>query len=182
MVGLLFPIKVLHAQNISEIKFQDRKYEYKIGKDSITTKDLNWGPFLKPNEALWALDEIILKRPDDGIPVGYAIEINKKMVGIIDYHTYYKEINAVEVGYILHRDYWNQGIMTRCLKEIIKIGFNYLEVDKIIVGHLQSNEASKHVILNCDFKYESQKITEYKDKSGVVLYYSIYKYEFEGGN
>ena len=36
MVGLLFPIKVLHAQNISEIKFQDRKYEYKIGKDSIT--------------------------------------------------------------------------------------------------------------------------------------------------
>jgi RimJ/RimL family protein N-acetyltransferase len=72
--------------------------------------------------------------------------------------------------------------MSRCLKEIVKVGFNYLDVDKILVGHLSTNEASKHVIINCGFKYESQKITEYKDKSGVVLYYSIYKYEFEGGN
>lgn len=155
---------------------------FEIGKDSITTKDLNWGPFLKPKEALWAIDEVILKRPKDGLPVGYAIIVDNKMVGIIDYHTYYKEINAVEVGYILHRDYWNQGIMSRCLKEIVKIGFNHLEVDKIIVGHLQTNEASRHVILNCGFKYESQKITAYKDKEGIVLYYSIYKYEFEGGN
>lgn len=155
---------------------------FEIGKDSITVRDLNWGPFIKPNEALWALDEIILKRPYSGLPVGYAIVIDNKMVGIIDYHTYYEPINTVEVGYILHRDYWNKGIMSKCLKEIVKIGFNYLEVDKIIVGHLSTNEASKHVILNSGFKYESQKITEYKDKEGIALYYSLYKYEFEGGN
>lgn len=35
-IGLLFSCGLLNAQNVSEIQFCDRKYEYEIGKDSIT--------------------------------------------------------------------------------------------------------------------------------------------------
>ena len=35
-IGLLFSCGLLNAQNVSEIQFCDRRYEYEIGKDSIT--------------------------------------------------------------------------------------------------------------------------------------------------
>lgn len=35
-IGLLFSTGLLNAQSVSEIQFCDRKYEYEIGKDSIT--------------------------------------------------------------------------------------------------------------------------------------------------
>ena len=36
VMGLLFSSGLLKAQNVAEIQFCDRKYEYEIGKDSIT--------------------------------------------------------------------------------------------------------------------------------------------------
>lgn len=36
VMGLLFSTGILKAQNVAEIQFCDRKYEYEIGKDSIT--------------------------------------------------------------------------------------------------------------------------------------------------
>lgn len=152
---------------------------YDIGRDFETTKYLNWGPFNNPNEALWVIKEIFFQRPINGLPVGYAIEYDGKMIGMIDFHTYYSYDNSAEIGYILHRDYQNRGIMTKCLREMVKLGFYHLDLDKIIVGHSSLNEASKRVILKCGFKYETQKIVRLKDYDDIGLYYAIYRYEYE---
>lgn len=156
---------------------------FEIGKDEETCRHLSWGPFMKPKEALWCIDEIFLKRPEAGLPVGYAI-IDKqneyKMIGMIDFHTYYEGINTAEIGYILNRSYWNKGIMKRCLKEMTKIGFEHLLLDKILVGHTLGNQASKQVILACGYHYEYQSVVPIKNQERIAMYYSIYRYEYEG--
>lgn len=154
---------------------------FEIGYDFETTKNLNWGPFNNPQEALWVIREIFLKRPLNGIPVGYAIVLGGKMIGMIDFHTYFQNDNAGEIGFILNRRYWNKGIMKRCLKEMIQLGFYHLNLDKIIIGHKYDNEASKRVILSCNFKYEGQKIVNLKGIDTIAYYYALYRYEFEGG-
>jgi len=154
---------------------------YAIGCDFETTKDLNWGPFNNPSEALWVIREIFFQRPISGIPVGYAIEMDGRMIGVIDFHTYYPHENAAEIGYILNRNYWNKGIMKKCLSEMIKIGFYHLDLDKIIVAHKIDNEASKHVIKACGFKYEYQKLVNLKGVDSIAYYYAMYRYEYEGG-
>lgn len=155
---------------------------YDIGRDEETCKHLNWGPFLKPKEALWCIEEVFLKRPLAGLPAGYAI-IDKaneaKMIGMIDFHTYYESINTAEIGYILHREYWNQGIMTRCLKEMTRIGFELLHLDKILVGHTLGNQSSKQVILQCGYHYEYQSLIKIKNHERIAMYYSLYCYEYK---
>ncbi len=103
------------------------------------------------------------------------------MIGMIDFHTYYESINTAEIGYILHREYWNQGIMTMCLKEMTRIGFQLLKLDKILVGHTLANQSSKQVILQCGYHYEYQSLAKIKNNECIAMYYSMYRYEYEEG-
>lgn len=175
------PIIRLGSIYLREINEADYMDYYLIGRDSKTTKHLNWGPFKRPDEALWTIRNVFFKRPLDGLPIGYAICIGDEMIGMIDYHTLHKQTNTVEVGYILKREYWGQGIMKRCLKAIVDVGFKYLNYDKIVVGHTLDNIASKKVILSAGFKYEYMRMVQIKDNYTFGLYYAYYKYEYFGG-
>ena len=166
---------------LREITRYDYIDYFEIGKDPEVCKYLCWGPFIYLEESLYAIDNFFLTRPRNGLPIGYAIVLGSKMIGVIDYHTFYPEINAVEIGYVLNRNYWNKGIMTQCLKKCIDIAFNYLNVDKILIAHVNENIASKRVIQKCGFKYESQKIITIKGENLLSSSYSIHRFEYEGG-
>ena len=72
------------------------------------------------------------------------------------------------------------GIMTKALKAAINVGFNDLDLDKIIIGSETSNIRSLKLIERLGLKYEYSLVNEYKDAKHLCLYYSIYKYEFKG--
>ena len=165
---------------LREITIDDYLDLYECGKNPKMCQTLNWGPFNRLFEAKYVIQEIYLKRPLDGIPVGYAIIYDDKMVGMVDYHTYNKKDNSAEIGYFLNYDYWGLGIMTKSLKKAIEIGFSHLELDKIIIGTETTNERSLELIKRLNLKYEYSQINEYKDESHLCVYYSIYKYEFKG--
>jgi [ribosomal protein S5]-alanine N-acetyltransferase len=60
------------------------------------------------------------------------------MIGTIDFHSKIKKENGAEIGFVLHQDYWNQGIMSKCLNTVIDIGFDHLSYDFIKIKHLKS--------------------------------------------
>ncbi len=165
---------------LREIEEGDYIDFYECGKSKKMCETLNWGPFERLFDAKFVIKAIYLKRPEDGLPKGYAIIYEDKMIGMVEYHSYNNLNNSIELGYFLHEDYWNHGIMTKALKAAIKIGFNYLDVDKIIIGSETTNERSLKLIQRLGLKYEYSLINEYKDTSHLCLYYSIYKYEFKG--
>jgi len=163
-------------REICELDYLDY---YDIGRNEDVCKYLNWGPFLRINDAKFIIDEIFMHRPDEGLPKGYAIVLDNKMIGEIDFHNYRIEANSAEIGFILHHDYHNQGIMTKCLKAMIRVGFYDMDLDKIIVGHAYDNIASQRVIEKCGFKYECDKIENLKDNDVLARYYSIYRHEYK---
>lgn len=178
---------VLPEVNLGKIKLREIEESdyidlYECGKSELMCKTLNWGPFSRLFEAKFVMTEIYLKRPDEGIPKGYAIIINNKMVGLIEYHNYNLNDNSCEIGYFLNVDYWNKGIMTKSLLKAIDIGFNYLDLNKIIIGSDTENEKSINLIKRVGLKYENSFVNNYKDKNHLCVYYSIYKYEFKGAN
>lgn len=136
------------------IKLSDYKDLYDYGKDQEVTKFLSWGPLTQPIEARRSIKHIFYPRTKYELPRGYAIIDTKlnKMIGTVDFHTKPKDKNYAEIGYALHKDYWDQGIMTKAVKELIKIGFEYLNYDKIIVKHLSQNIGSQKVIVKSGFK------------------------------
>lgn len=151
---------------------------YDYGKDEEVTKFLTWGPFKKPSDAKKAIKYIFYPRVNKGLPRGYAIIDlkNNKMIGTIDFHTKKPMENGAEIGYVIHKDYWNQGIMSQALREIIHIGFDYLQYDIIHIKHMKNNVASQKVIEKNGFiKVKTESFSF--EKGHHLLVDDLYVYE-----
>lgn len=163
---------------LREIEERDYLDFYSIGSDSEVCKYLNWGPFIKPYEALYTIKEIFNQRPiEDMLPKGYAILMDNHMIGMIDFHSENQKQNSIEIGYFLSRKYWGLGIMHRALTYMVDLAFG-LGFDKVYLGSIVDNLRSIHLIESLGFKYEYESVGE--DSSNllhIVKYYSKYKNE-----
>jgi ribosomal-protein-alanine N-acetyltransferase len=172
------PIISFDHYMLRTIKKSDYKDMYIYGKDDETTKYLSWGPFLDPLEAKYSITKIFYPRVKQGLPIGYAIiDTNKnQMIGTVDFHTKPMNRNYAEIGYVIHKDYWGQGIMTKAVNALVKIGFEHLNYDKIIVKHISKNIGSKKVILKSGFNYV-KKEPYILEKRSYVLSDELLTYE-----
>ncbi len=168
------------------IKVSDFKGLYEYGKDKDVIKFLSWGPLVSPVEAKKTIKEVFYPRFKYELPRGYAIIDTKlnKMIGTVDFHSKKYDENIVELGYALHKDYWQQGIMTKAVGHLIKLGFEYLNYDKIIVKHLGQNIGSKKVILKSGFTYVKKEPYVLEKSTHVMtddmLTYEITKEQYYG--
>ncbi|MCU0104846.1 GNAT family N-acetyltransferase [Acholeplasma vituli] len=128
---------------------------FELGKDPITTEFLTWGPFKTLKEAITMIKFTYFRRTSRNEPIGYAIvdKATAKMIGTIEFHTFNRKMNTCEIGYVLSRDYWNQGIMTDCLKAVTKVAFNHLKMDRVVIKHIIENTASQRVILKAGYQF-----------------------------
>lgn len=167
------------------LKANDYKDYYEIGKNSDNITYLTWRAFVKKKDAKLML-ETYLRRGFKGEPIGYAIVDlqSGKMIGIIEFHTFDYIKNQAEVGYLLHKDYWQKGIMTKAVSKLIAIGFDYLNLEIIIIRSLKENIGSIKVIeRNHLNKLSEDKNAHYHEKTKTfhdIITYSITKEDYYG--
>lgn len=114
-------------------------------------RDLFPNPYTYEN-ALEFIEQII-EFPNDII---LGIEIEGNVCGVIGLHSrpdVYK-IN-MELGFWLGETYWNKGIMTTAIREIIKLGFDKPNVKRIYAEVFQHNRASCKVLEKAGFNLEA---------------------------
>ena len=90
----------------------------------------------------------------------FALEYKGKVIGSLGIEEYseenYPELDALqgrEIGYVLSKSYWGQGLMLEAVKAVIDWLFHEVRLDFIIVGHFDRNAQSKRVIEKCGFQY-----------------------------
>lgn len=90
----------------------------------------------------------------------FALEYNGKVIGSLGIEEYNEEhypelanLSGREIGYVLSRDYWGQGLMPEAVKAVIKHLFDVVKLDFILVGHFDWNRQSDRVIEKCGFRY-----------------------------
>ena len=178
------PVIYFNDYMLRTITKKDAKDMFSYGSDPDVTQYLNWGPFSILEEAKQTIKFIFLPRIKEELPVGYAIVDVKsnKMIGTIDFHSKIKGVNGCEIGYVLHKDYWNKGIMTEALKRVVKIGFDYLNYDLLRIKHVKNNIASRHVILKAGFKFKAETPYLYEKQKMVIkdelLIYELLKEDY----
>ena len=163
---------------LREIEEEDYLDYFQIGSDKETCKYLNWGPFVKPCEALYTIKEIFNNRPlDDDLPKGYAITLDNHMIGMIDFHSENVKQNSIEIGYFLKRDYWGLGMMRKCVSYMVKLAFE-IGFSKVVIGSVKDNLRSIRLIESLGFHYEYEVVSDlgYKDYY-LVRYYAKYENE-----
>ena len=89
-----------------------------------------------------------------------------------------------ELGYVLHPDFWEKGIMTEAAKAVIDFGFSELQLDAIRVFHKVNNARSRRVVQKCGFRYDGTIRCSSKGPDGTLIdrcTYTITRKEWETG-
>lgn len=132
-----------------------------------------WNPHRSVEES-----KIILSHFIEGKHV-FALEHQGKVIGSVGIEEYceenYPELDSLrgrEIGYVLSKDYWGQGLMPEAVKAVIDWLFNEEKLDFIIDGHFDWNMQSKRVIEKCGFQYiKTTKFeTKYNTSENAVMY------------
>lgn len=65
-----------------------------------------------------------------------------------------------ELGYALSPDFWGRGLMTEAAWELIRWGFEELDLGTIWCNHYDGNARSRRVIEKCGFRYRFSREEE----------------------
>ena len=68
-----------------------------------------------------------------------------------NYENAYKDKRMCEIGYVLSKDYWGQGLMPEAVKAAVRYAFDDFNLDLIGVCHFTDNRQSQRVIEKCGF-------------------------------
>lgn len=94
-----------------------------------------------------------------------AIEVDGKVIGSIGV-SLQKDIKRknAELGYWLAEPYWNKGIITKAIREIVTKAFQKFDIIRVFAAPFGTNTASHHVLEKVGFKLEARfEKTVYKN-------------------
>ena len=92
----------------------------------------------------------------------FAVEhqADHKVIGSLGLHVSwanedekYKHLRLKEVGYVLSKDYWGQGLMPEAVRAVIDYCFTKLDIEALTCGHFKENNQSRRVIEKCGFEF-----------------------------
>ena len=108
-----------------------------------------------------------------------ALRDSNKLIGMCGFSEYDKKNKKAEVGYLLNYDYWNSGVTTEALEEVITFGFKTMNLNKVQARCISGNIASENVMIKSGMKLDGILRSEkfYKGEFLDVKLYSILKCE-----
>ena len=65
-----------------------------------------------------------------------------------------------EIGYVLSKDYWGQGLMPEAVQAVIDYCFHVLHLDYLTCGHFTRNDRSRRVIEKNGFTFFGESLYE----------------------
>lgn len=108
-------------------------------------------------------------------PIGkWAIVYDQKMVGTIDLRLNEAHRQA-EIGYVLNKRYWGQGIMPEAAQAILVVGFDQLQLVRIFSEHDTRNPKSGRVMTKIGMQQEGVALKSQIIKGEIVdmVHYAI---------
>ena len=87
----------------------------------------------------------------------------------------YPHLQTCEIGYVLAKPYWGQGLMPEAVRRVQMYLFEDLAADLVFVSHYDFNTQSRRVIEKCGFRflYESEHLAKQLGKTYPTRQYAI---------
>jgi len=108
-----------------------------------------------------------------------TLKDENELIGEIGLHLD-KTNNNAQLGYWIAEPFWGKGIATEAASEILKFGFEELNLNKIYATHYPENEASGKVMLNNKMIKEAELKEHYRIDNVYrsVIQYRLTKQEY----
>lgn len=99
----------------------------------------------------WCSDIFREKR---GLRWGITLKDNDELIGTCGYNYWLRIHRRAEIGYDLARPYWRQGIMTEAVREMLKFGFDHMNLYRVEADVTVGNIASATLLKKLKFQQE----------------------------
>ena len=127
-----------------------------------------WNPHVSLRDTHEFIDSIMHKRKL-GQPGPWMIVYreNNAVIGSVEIHTlnHYKG----EIGFVLHPDYWRQGLMSEAVKAAMVVAFEGFKLSRLSYMHFLNNKASEALRASLGFQVEGIKRKGFKHADGRIL-------------
>lgn len=153
-------------------KLSDLDDFYEYCKVDGVGQRAGWYPHKSKDESLIILNNFIKNK------ITFCLDYEGKAVGSIGIEKYdeelYAEFNKLkgrELGFVLAKDYWGQGLMTEAVNEVINYLFKEVNLDFITCRHYKDNIRSARVQSKTGFRFYkeySRKTLEGEDVAGIA--------------
>jgi RimJ/RimL family protein N-acetyltransferase len=131
-------------------------------------------PYFEENGRRFIEDALTKPEPATDL----AIVVDGKAVGGISIalHGDVEKVGA-EIGYWLGESYWNKGIMTEAVKQMVEYAFDNFPLQKIYTPVFEFNAASIRVLQKAGFEREAvlKKAAIKNEKIVDLHYYSVWR-------
>ncbi|BBH24735.1 N-acetyltransferase [Paenibacillus baekrokdamisoli] len=178
-----FPVLESERLVLRQLKQEDSKelFQY-FSKDEVTEYyDLESFKEIKQAEELiqsWNRKF----ESNQGIRWGISLKSEDRIIGTCGYHNWLKEHYKAEIGYELNPEFWLKGIMTEAIKEIIKFGFNELELNRIEAFIDPGNISSRKLLVKTGLREEGLLKEYFFEKNQFVdaAIFAILRKDYKG--
>ena len=122
------------------------------------------------------------READHNLPSGYGITLKEedRVIGSVDFNHRHAD-DVLEIGYLLHPDYWRQGLMTEAVSALVELSFTLLHLHKVEISCFDYNVGSRKIAEKLGFTLEAT-IRDRRDALGnrcADLRYGLLKSEWE---
>lgn len=159
----------------------DDMYHNWANSDSVT-KYLTWPAHTSREVTKSVVDEWVSKNHELN-NYQWCIEWkeNRQAIGSLGIVQIEEDIQAMEVGYCIGEEYWNRGILSEALKEVVKFLFERVDCNRVSAKHDVCNPNSGKVMKKAGLLYEGRLLGAGKNNTGIcdLDIYGITKERYE---
>ena len=169
---------------LRRVTLEDLEDIYFYGSNDDVSKYVTWDTHRTISDTKEYI-EFVLRQYENKRLAPWGIEYKEKgkLIGTIDFVWWKPNHNIAEIGYVISQDYWGKGITTEAAKEIMKFGFERMDLIRIQARCLEENIGSQRVMEKIGMSYEGtmRKGIFLKGKHQDLKLFSILKEEYLSG-
>jgi len=151
------------------------------GSDEEVSKYVTWNTQETIADTKGFVEFVLNKYENKQVsPWGIEYKENGKFIGTIDFVWWQPNHKIAEIGYVISKDYWGKGLTTEVAKELVKFGFEEMDLVRVQARCDVENIASARVMEKAGMTLEGiiRKGIFVKGEHRDLKMYSILKEEF----
>lgn len=173
-----FPIIETERLILRKLETTDINDLFEILSSERVTKYYGKYPMKNLSEA----EDLILKfhkafSEQKSIRWGIELKEINRIIGTCGFHCWNKNHFRAEVGYELGEAFWNKGYATEAISDILKYGFELMNLKRIEAIVYPENKPSEKLLLNLGFEHEGllKKYANFRDKQQDLNIFAIFE-------
>ncbi|RNA69811.1 GNAT family N-acetyltransferase [Alteribacter keqinensis] len=166
---------------LRKIRLEDLEEMHRYGSDDQVSRYVTWETHQSLADTKGFLDFVLSQYEKKQVaPWGIELKTTGEFIGTIDFVWWKPEHKTAEIGYVISQNHWGKGYTTEAAKELLKFGFEKMDLVRIQARCFAANTGSERVMEKTGMTYEGliRKGMYVKGKHQDLKMYSVLQEEY----